>query len=134
MTDGRSGLGDDQVFEVSSIEEGERVGRAGSPEGDLQHAEAVLYELAVLLRRVPLDEQTRDLHLRALHLKRDVAKWHEQVADESSRRAVLNELVRLRREASLCDKGSGPRRIVTTGESELGPVRRRSGSHDDGTT
>lgn len=62
-------------------------------------AEELLFDLAALLRFVPLTEQNRLLHLRALELKRRVRGWsaREPAADEA--RAVVAEIDRLVDEA-----------------------------------
>ncbi len=126
--------GDDRRFSATMTvaEGGPSVATPACSEEDLQRAEAVLYELALVLRRVPVDERTRELHLRALHLKRDVARWHSHMADDATRRAVLDELGRLQSEAAIWDRGSsrGPhgRRSAPARPS------RQGGSQNDGTT
>jgi hypothetical protein len=127
--------GDDRQFSATmkvAAEGGPSVATPACSEEDLQRAEAVLYELALVLRRVPVGERTRELHLRALHLKRDVARWHSHMADDATRRAVLDELGRLQSEAAIWDRGSsrGPR------GRRSAPARpsRQGGSQDDGTT
>ena len=60
---------------------------------DQERAETLLAELAGALMRVPVDEQTRTLHLRALSLKRDVMQWHEKRPEEPVRRSVVEEIL-----------------------------------------
>ncbi len=74
---------------------------AGDLEDDARHAEALLYDLATVLRCVPLGSHTRALHVRALELKRDVCRWPADRPAPSARRAALEELVGLRREAAM---------------------------------
>jgi P2-related tail formation protein len=59
---------------------------------DQYHAERLLSQLAIELRRVPVDERTCALHLRALALKRAVMRWSEDQPDESLRRAIVDEV------------------------------------------
>jgi hypothetical protein len=66
---------------------------------DQHRAESLLSELATELRRVPVDEHTRSLHLRALALKRAVMHWAEQHPDESIRHAVVDEVLAMQRVA-----------------------------------
>ncbi len=61
--------------------------------------EEALHRLAVELRRVPVGEATRRLHVRALELKRDVTRWGEQRADGETMRAALEEIDGLLAEA-----------------------------------
>jgi hypothetical protein len=42
---------------------------------DSARAEAMLYTLALQLRRLPVNDRTHRLHVRALELKRDLARW-----------------------------------------------------------
>ena len=62
---------------------------------DQDRAGALLAELAAALLRVPVDEQTRGLHLRALSLKRDMMRWHVERPDESIRRSVVGEILEM---------------------------------------
>jgi hypothetical protein len=66
---------------------------------DRHHVESLLAELASELRRVPVDELTSPLHLRALSLKRAVMHWRDECPDESVRRAVFDEVRALHGEA-----------------------------------
>jgi hypothetical protein len=66
----------------------------------VEHAERQLYALASQLRNVPASGPTRELHLRALQLKRELARWRTQLPDPAVREAVfseLEELIRLTR-------------------------------------
>ena len=65
---------------------------------DQHRAEALLAELATDLCRVPVDERTGALHLRALALKRHVMRWPEDHPDEAVRRAVVDEVLAMQRE------------------------------------
>jgi len=102
-------------------------------EDDLRCAEVALYELALVLRRVRVDEYTHELHVRVLRLKRDVARWPSEMPELAERSAVLDELRRMQREAAQWDKGavSGVRRRDDE-DDESAP--RGSGSRGDGTT
>jgi hypothetical protein len=60
---------------------------------DQARAETLLAELAGALMRVPVDERTRILHLRALSLKRVVMQWHVEQPEEPARRSVVAEIV-----------------------------------------
>ncbi len=66
---------------------------------DQHRAERLLAELAIELRRVPVDEHTRTLHLRALALKRAVMRWPDDQPDESVRHAVVDEVRVMQKEA-----------------------------------
>lgn len=60
---------------------------------DQGRAETLLAELAAVLMRVPVDEKTGTLHLRALSLKRAVMQWTVEHPDESIRRSIVAEIV-----------------------------------------
>jgi len=62
-------------------------------------AEQLLYELAAVLRAVPVEERTKDLHVRALELKRDVAAWRGRRPSDETCDAILDELEGLVNEA-----------------------------------
>lgn len=68
-------------------------------DGWIDHAERALHVLARDLRAVPVNAATRRLHLRALELKREVARWHDVEPDVPTRCAVLDEIEELSREA-----------------------------------
>jgi hypothetical protein len=82
----------------------------GPVDPDLRRAEALLHDLALELRRVPLEERTRRVHLRALALKTEVVRWRTAPPTEAARRAVLEELV------ALNDDARRQRRIRRSGE------------------
>ncbi|MBX3225852.1 MAG: hypothetical protein KIT84_30255 [Labilithrix sp.] len=64
------------------------------------HAEECLYVLAHDLRRIPLQPDTKRLHLHALELKREVAGWRrEGPPDMPSRLQLLAEVESLARAA-----------------------------------
>jgi hypothetical protein len=67
---------------------------------DRKRAEELLFDLASKLVRVPLGPRTRDVHLRALALKRVVGTWHSDPPDEAGRRAVIEELLMLHKTAA----------------------------------
>lgn len=67
-------------------------------DGWIDHAERALHVLARDLRAVPVDGTTRRLHLRALELKREVARWRDAEPDVPSRCAALDEIEELSRE------------------------------------
>jgi hypothetical protein len=66
---------------------------------DTQRAEALLYDVAVLLRQVSLKEETRHMHLRALQLKREVGHWPIVQPAASEREVAIAELEALYVEA-----------------------------------
>jgi hypothetical protein len=68
---------------------------------DVDQAGALLYDLAVVLRCVPLSPETRDLHVRALELKRDVGRWASEQPPAPLREAAIREILDLRRQASM---------------------------------
>ena len=80
--------------------DGPAPGPARTINDDVQRAEALLFDLAVLLRYVPLGDHTRELHLRALHLKREVRQWAVQPPAPSRLDDVFDELAELRTEAA----------------------------------
>ena len=63
------------------------------------HAERSLFVLAFELRRIPLDGTTKRLHLRALELKRAIARWGEHPPSRETATSVLEEIEALLREA-----------------------------------
>jgi hypothetical protein len=67
----------------------------------VDHAERSLYVLATELRRIPLDTATKRLHLRALELKRNVARWREHPPSRETAVSTLEEVEALAREAQL---------------------------------
>jgi len=58
----------------------------------IEDAEARLYTLARELRRIPVREDTRALHLRALALKRELGRWRATPPDERTRQRLLAEI------------------------------------------
>jgi hypothetical protein len=64
-----------------------------------KRAEALLEELTAELKRVPVEECTRALHMRALELKRTVALWLDRSVDPGDPLRVCEELLALRRQA-----------------------------------
>lgn len=70
-----------------------------SIEAWVDYAERCLHGLAHDLRRVPFLPSTRALHVRALELKRDVARWRRTVPDVDTRVRTLDEIEQLAAEA-----------------------------------
>jgi hypothetical protein len=66
---------------------------------DQQRAERLLFALATELRHVRLEETTRGLHLRALELKRAVARWPKDRPSATARRALCDEVLALHTES-----------------------------------
>jgi hypothetical protein len=62
----------------------------------VHNLERELYELALELRRVPVVEKSRRVHVRALELKREIMRAG---ADEEALRSARDEIGRLRAEA-----------------------------------
>jgi hypothetical protein len=91
-------------------------------EQDVLHAELLLHELALELCQVPVDSHTRELHLRALQLKRDVAAWKSAPAPDAIRRAVVAELGELRGQATAW-RGAGGRWSVAAGHASIERLR-----------
>ncbi|HXN34129.1 MAG TPA: hypothetical protein VN894_19835 [Polyangiaceae bacterium] len=81
---------------------------------DQHRAERLLTELAMELRRVPVHEHTRYLHLRALALKRAVMRWPDEQPDGSIRLAVIGEVLAMQKEAQ------DWRRLSPSGRSAAG--------------
>ena len=73
--------------------------RLGGLAGDQRRAEALLADLGTHLRRVPVEERTRALHLRAIALRHLVTRWPEEQPTEATRKALCDELVALGDEA-----------------------------------
>ena len=65
---------------------------------DVHRAEMLLFELATELRRLPVEERTRALHVRALELKHSLGRWPEDQPDDPARRAFCDEVIALQRE------------------------------------
>jgi hypothetical protein len=86
-----------------------------SLEADASHAESLLYELAVTLRRVPVEESTRRMHVRALDLKRQVVRWRADQPPRDERLSALDEIDQLAQEAAFWQQKSlGRSRAVAT--------------------
>lgn len=85
-----------------------------SVEAWIEHAERALFVLANELRRVPLEPDTRRMHVRALELKREVARWRDRRPDIRERSAILEEIEALAREAEAHRRGPIPPPPVTT--------------------
>lgn len=64
----------------------------------IARAEKLLFALAIELRAVPVHEQTRAVHLRALELKRAVASWRASRPGEDERARVFEQIGALGRE------------------------------------
>jgi hypothetical protein len=68
--------------------------------GDTAQAEELLFELATELVRLPFGGPTRELHIRALELKRRVGQWARVIPSDAERRATCDGILELRREAA----------------------------------
>jgi hypothetical protein len=77
-----------------------KLGLAGesSSAAEIQHAEALLHDIALELMRVSTRGSARELHVRALRLKHQVATWTTHVPGAIVE-ATINELLALHREA-----------------------------------
>jgi len=62
---------------------------------DTERAQAILHEIAVELRFGGLKGQVVSLHVRALALKREVARWNESAPAEAERQSTIEELLAL---------------------------------------
>lgn len=65
---------------------------------EIEHAEALLHDIASELLRLPMYAATRELHLRALRLKGRVSAWTPQVPDAAIQETIA-QLTALYREA-----------------------------------
>ena len=92
-------------------------GECATLEVDTERAEALLYDLASKLVRVPLGPRTREVHLRALTLKREVARWRDAPPAEAARRATLDELVALQHQAGESTRHPSGRVLVRGGRA-----------------
>lgn len=68
-------------------------------ERDVDRAASLLHSLAVELIHVAVDPCTRELHIRALEFKRDVARWSEVDPGPEVRARTIDDLEALRRDA-----------------------------------
>jgi hypothetical protein len=84
---------------MSTAEDQDELASQSSLASDQHRAEALLFELATILRRVPVEECTRTLHLRALTLRGILGRWPVDQPDASARDAFFDELRALEREA-----------------------------------
>jgi hypothetical protein len=74
--------------------------RSANPiDWDRRRAEELLFVIAAELRRIPMNERTKELHLRALRAKRDVTQWSRDPPAEPARLRSIEELVRIHAEA-----------------------------------
>lgn len=135
---------------------GSRIDGQMTLEETIAHAERLLYALAIELRRIPAEAgsthaeprrappgsaqqswsrsssapaRTRALHVRALELKRDVARWRHSPPTEAERERVFGELEELTREAHECravrraSREILPRRFVSSVAAVARPAR-----------
>jgi len=65
---------------------------------DQERAERLLFALATDLRHLRIEEGTRTLHLRALELKRTVARWPKDRPAPDERRQLCEEVLSLHAE------------------------------------
>jgi len=63
---------------------------------------ALLSEVVATLLRLPYEERTKDLHIRALRLKRRIEPWEESTPTESEVRAARESILALRSETAAC--------------------------------
>lgn len=119
-------------------------------ESEAREAEALLHDLAIMLRRVAVRESTRRPHVRALELKAQVARWLAERPCFEQRARVFGELRELAQAAARVassDPMLAPRPTpaartetsqiassVNDSEHEGAPERRRRGgdSHEPG--
>jgi hypothetical protein len=59
---------------------------------DTERAEALLHSVAVELSRIRPAGRVAPLHVRALALKRDVARWKENAPPSARRHAIMAEI------------------------------------------
>lgn len=80
---------------MSMIEDAELYASLDPLFADQYRAERLLFALATDLRHVRVEEATRALHLRALELKRVVARWPKDRPEHEARRALCDEVLAL---------------------------------------
>ncbi len=102
-------------------------------EADIQRAESMLYDVAVALKRLRLDESTRGVHLRALDLKRAVGRWRSEEPTPEDRSSVLEEIRQLADETAFWLRAAGAA-VEPEPRREPGPISDRGSRHEDGTT
>jgi hypothetical protein len=68
--------------------------------GDRSPTEALLFRLATDLLRLPFEDRTRKLHIRALELKRLLGQWARAAPSDAERRAARDEIADLQRQAA----------------------------------
>ena len=68
--------------------------------GDAPQAEELLFDLATELVRLPFGGATRNLHIRALELKRRLEQWARVAPSEAERQAARDGILELQREAA----------------------------------
>jgi hypothetical protein len=66
--------------------------------GTSTQVEALLFEVARDLLRLPFEGRTRGLHLRALQLKRLVSRWSHSAPGDREREATHRRVLDLHRE------------------------------------
>lgn len=67
---------------------------------DRAQTEALLFDLATTLLRLPFEGRTRSLHIRALELKRRVGQWGPSVPTEDEQLSTRECIIALRREVA----------------------------------
>ncbi len=88
-------------------------------------AEELLREIATDLMRVPIDERTRGLHVRALSLKRVVMSWSRLSPPEDNVVAMIDTLDALRIEV-LALRSTSEVRLRSTFERPVAISERRA--------
>jgi hypothetical protein len=59
-------------------------------------AKAQLHQLALELRRMPIDDEVIHLHLGALELKRDLLRWEREAPASADVQDALDKIERIR--------------------------------------
>jgi hypothetical protein len=84
---------------MSTAEDQDVLASQSNLAADQHRAEALFFELATILRRVPVEECTRALHLRTLTLRGVLGRWASDQPDAEARDAFFDELRALEHEA-----------------------------------
>jgi hypothetical protein len=87
-----------EVVPMAMLEDSEAHSTLEPLYADQERAERLLFALATDLRHLRIEEGTRALHLRALELKRAVARWPKDQPAAEARREVCEEVLSLHAE------------------------------------
>lgn len=71
----------------------------------IDHAERLLFDIAIDLRRTGTRPEAVGLHLRALELKRTVSRWRDRPPDPPARDATLGAIEHLADEVTRTVRG-----------------------------